>query len=307
MVLVLAGLVFKPRQVEVFGEMWILLKMELSKGFKSKWMILSVLIGCTLAVVSAIGNIQECQRYLTLFASVAHEKYIGPSVYSCYADWMSVDGYQTPTWLFYRLAPLLACLPYAWTFGKELATHYFDQLSIRAKREDILTAKCVAAFLTGAVVVLVPQLLNFLLLACFEPAITPNIVDSMYIGIFEENLFSDVFYTNPLLYVFMYSFMSAGLCGLWSVLVLGISGVAVSKIVSLVAPYIGLLVLQFLNENIFVSLLGGVRGVQLSLFENLRAMTGMYIQNGWLILAEAVLMLVVGVLLMARRVKRDLL
>ena len=80
MVLVLAGLVFKPRQVEVFGEMWILLKMELSKGFKSKWMILSVLIGCTLAVVSAIGNIQECQRYLTLFASVAHEKYIGPSV-----------------------------------------------------------------------------------------------------------------------------------------------------------------------------------------------------------------------------------
>ncbi len=287
--------------------MWILLKMELGKGFKSNWMILSVLIGCALAVVSAIGNIEECQRYLTLFTPNAHEKYIGPSIYSCYADWMSVDGYQTPTWLFYRLAPLLSCLPYAWTIGKELATHYFDQLSIRAKRKDILAAKCVAAFLSGAVVALVPQLLNFLLLACFEPAITPNIVDAMYIGIFEENLFSDVFYTSPLLYVFVYSFMSAGLCGLWSVFVLGISGVVASKVVAIVAPYIGLLILQFLNENIFVSLMGGVRGIQLSLFENLRAMTGMYIQNGWVILAEAVLMFALGVLLTASHIKRDLL
>lgn len=287
--------------------MWVLLKAELNKGLKNKWMLLSLFLGCALAVISAVANIEECQRYFTLFAPAINEKYIGPSIYSCYADWMSVDGYQTPTWLFYRLAPLLACLPYSWTFGKELSTHYFDQLSIRAKRRDILFAKFIAAFLAGAIVVLAPQLLNFLVLACFEPAITPNIVDSMYIGIFEENLFSDVFYTNPLLYVFMYSFLSATLCGLWAVLVLGISGVARSKVVSTVAPYIGLLIVQFLNENIFVSLLGGIRGVQLSLFENLRAMTGMYIQNGWFILAEAILMFLASVLLLRRHVKRDLL
>lgn len=284
-----------------------LLRTEVKKGFKNKWMLLSLFFGCVLAIISAVGNIEECQRYFAEFASYANEKYIGPSVYSCYADWMSVDGYQTPTWLFYRLVPLLACLPYSWTLGRELSTHYFDQLCIRAKRGAIIAAKIIVAFSTGMVVALVPQLLNFLILACFEPAITPNIVDSMYIGIFEENLFSGVFYASPLLYVFMYSFMSAGLCGLWAVFVLGISGVARSKVVSVVAPYIGLLIVQFLNENIFVTLLGGVRGVQLSLFENLRAMTGMYIQNGWFILAEAALMLLAGVLLLGRHIKRDLL
>ncbi len=280
-----------------------LLRAEVRKAFMNRWCVFAFAVGTVLALVSAAGSLVDYFDYLAILPKL-EDKYANPYLYSCYVYWMSVDPTQTSTWLFYRLAPLLAVFPYSWSLGWERNSHYVDQLYIRQERKKILLSKYLVAFLVGGAVVLLPQVVNFMALACFVPAYTPEVFDALYSGIFYDNLFSELFYTMPLAYVGSFCLISFTLCGLWSGFVLGISAFVDNRVAVLVAPYLVLLVMQFLNERVF-SALGGIRGVQLSLFENLHAGTIGYVQNGWFMCAEAFLLLVASAVLLACFERRD--
>ncbi len=285
-----------------------LIALELRKAIRSPLFALALAVGVALAAASFAGTVAErLPQYRSLLVMLAvepMEKFASPSIYSCFNQWMSVDGWQVTTALFYKVAPLLAVMPYAWSLLSERRSGYVCQVFVRQERWRYALAKALAAFCAGGLVATVPQLLNLVALACVFPGYTPEVTTALYTGIYEDNLWSGLFYSYPAAYAGCYLVLDFALCGLWAAFVLCLGFFVRNPLKLLAVPYLVLLAVQFVNERIFLAL-GGIRGIQLSLLENLPAYTTAYVQNGWVILAEALALAVAAALLVAVGVRRD--
>ena len=279
-----------------------LTKIELSKAVRSPWFFIALLVGLALAVASATGSIDRYWSRIGL--NHIDEKYYAPFLDNAYRMWMSVDHRTPSSTLFYKLAPLLAALPCGWSIASERKSGYFSQICVAIPKGKYICAKCIAAFVVGGLVVAIPQLVNFLAVCCFVPMVTPVVTDAMYSGIFFDNLFSYLFYNNPNIYVVAYVLLDFVLCGLWSAFVLVLGCAVKSPIVLLTGSYLSLVLLQFLNERIFLAM-GGVKGIQMSLFENLQAHTNMYVQSWDVIIVEGLILVSAMALLAFRLSKSD--
>lgn len=275
---------------------------EADKAFKNKWFYLALIVGMVFACASAYSSVVN---YLGSTGYMHSEnKYYSPYLYNCFGLWMSVDQRSPSSILFYKIAPLLATLPYSWSLGHELQSGYLNFVYSCAKTKVALFGKALISFFVGGVVVVLPQIVNILIIACFVPAFVPSVTDAMMIGILDDNLFSFLFYNTPLLYVLVYCLMDFLLCGLWAVLVLLTSFFIRNVVVVLTIPYFALLVLQFVNERIFLAL-GGIKGMQLSLFENLKAGTSMYVQSADVIFFEILILVIAVAILFYFAMRRD--
>lgn len=280
-----------------------LIRMELRKALYNKWFTISLLIGCSLAIISAVLILVP--YYNGLRSPMPGSMYTYPNIRSSFCFWMNVE-LQTPTSpLFYRLAPLLAIIPYTWSLLSEMQSGYINQIYVRVPRMHYVAAKSIAVFVAGGCIGSIPQVLNFLIHTVFVPSRMPSILDSFYTGMGTENLWSWFFFNTPLLFVLFYSLLGFLLCGLWALLCLNLSFFVKNRVVLITTPYLMLMIIQFINERIFVSMFGGVRGVQLSLFENLHAMSQPYFSNGWVILCEAIVLLAASLIISWIGLKKD--
>ena len=275
---------------------------ELNRAFRNTWFVVALLVGVALALTSAALQIDRYLQYVAL--DFSSEKYYPPHIYNCFGMWMSVEFINPTSLLFYRMAPLLAAGPFSWSLGEDFRTGYISQLRTRKPMPAYIIGKLTACFLVGGIVVVFPQLVNFVAIACFVPAYMPDITDAMYLGIFDDNLFSGLFYGSPVLYVLSYCALDFILAGLWSGFVACVSYFVRNRVLTIAAPYLALAIIQVVNERIFI-LLGGIKGIQLSLFENLRAATSMYVQSMDVIVAESMVLLLFVALSVWAILKRD--
>lgn len=281
-----------------------LLGMEIRKALANPWFICVLLLGSCLGIASAIDSIST-YSINTGFEHHAN-KYYAPYAYNAFESWMSVDHSAPTTGLFYRIAPLFAVIAYSWSLASEYASGYVNHIFTHVNRSKYLLAKTIAAFIAGGLVIIIPQIINFLTVACFVPMYIPLISDAEYSGIFHDNIFSYLFYNMPGLYVIAFLALNFLLCGLWSVMVLLLAVIIKNRIVLLAGSYLFLLIVQFINERIFLAL-GGIKGVQLSLFENLHAYTSMYVQSWDVISAECIVMILFSSACFVLLTKKDIL
>lgn len=136
---------------------------------------------------------------------------------SLYGTWMGGTLGSVFSELFYVLAPLFCCLPYAWSLGSDLHGGFAGVLVQRCDARSYLCAKSAACFLAAAAVVVVPQAVNFWLSALCVPTLSPDPAAGMY-AVFARSAFSELFYAWPILYVGLYLLISAVTMGLFSVL-----------------------------------------------------------------------------------------
>lgn len=278
--------------------------MELRKAIRNPWFIIAVAISSALAVVSAVGNILYYQRY-GVFELYAH-KYVSPVPGSCFKWWISLDFLQPASTLLFQLLPLLAVIPYAWSFRTEMQSGYLNQVATRTTRKRYLAAKSAVVFLTGSLIAAVPLILNIFMLACFIPAYLPDITEVLYLGVYTSDLWSWFFYNAPVAYVFLYTLLASCMCGFWALLVHSLSFAIDNRVALLIAPYLGVLGLQFFSDRIYLAL-GSINGPQLGLSANMRAGVESYPQVWWAITLEIAVMLTASALLARRQLKEDLL
>ncbi|MBY4797891.1 hypothetical protein K6V98_05945 [Collinsella sp. AGMB00827] len=279
-----------------------LIRIELSKALRNPWFLIAVGIGLCISLVSAISNllyhfengIFELQTY----------RYVSPAPDSCYHWWISLDGLQPSSALFFQLMPLLSVIPYAWSSRAELNWGYSAQLYTRTNRSSCACAKGIAVFISSGLIVLIPVVINFLLLACFIPAYQPDVYEMIYFGIAEGDLWSETFYTFPQLYVIGYSILPFIMCGCWGLFVSGLGYFIDNRVILLTAPYLVLLFITFVNERIFIAL-GSLNGFQLSFAKNMRAMVESYDQDGRVIALECIVLFISGILLSWYGMKKD--
>lgn len=165
---------------------------ELNRAFRNTWFVVALLVGVALALTSAALQIDRYLQYVAL--DFSSEKYYPPHIYNCFGMWMSVEFINPTSLLFYRMAPLLAAVPFSWSLGEDFRTGYISQLRTRKPMPAYIIGKLTACFLVGGIVVVFPQLVNFVAIACFVPAYMPDITDAMYLGIFDDTC-SRVYFT----------------------------------------------------------------------------------------------------------------
>lgn len=189
-----------------------LLKMECEKAFRNRYFISSVIIGMIFSILSllySVGTYEKLKEDQMIMS--------GNQMFQCqslYNSWIGGEVFSLGFSLFYTLCPLLAALPYGWSYCREKSSGYLKSIVTRCRKRDYYMAKYTAVFLSGGTAVLIPLLANFILTACFIPAYKPSLGYALYYSIQSGSMLSGLFYRHPLLFVIVYlglDFLFAGL------------------------------------------------------------------------------------------------
>lgn len=193
---------------------------EVGKSLSNRWFFLSLFVGCVFAVLSAMGNIGFYDESLSY--ALPSLSMIDPEVssISLFRFLLFTDYLQYATELFYALLPLLAAMPYSWSLAQERRIGYFQTISIRVRPQVYLCFKGAAAFVSGALAVSLPLLVNLVIEACFIPAYPPSPTSAFFTGMYGSMLWSSLFYTDPASYCVLFIALHAGFSGLWATFVL---------------------------------------------------------------------------------------
>lgn len=228
-----------------------LIAAELRKAFGANpWFWVSLLAGLALAVISAARTAMVFQNTLEMALKYWDKSDALYSATSCFAFWMPVDPSQWAMGVYLLVWPLLAALPYAWSWSAEKNAGLVAQQVARVPRVSVFVAKAFAAFLSGAAAVAAPLLANLVMCACICPA-SPNWVsDVLYLGVTSDAVFSTLFYNAPLAFCLIWTLVVALVAGLWAVLVLTLTMLLDNFAPTLVASYLVLHVLSYVGSQL---------------------------------------------------------
>jgi hypothetical protein len=187
----------------------------------------------------------------------------------------------------FTLLPLLACIPYGWSAGKERVESYLANEMIRCGRKNYYLCKYIATFLSGAIAVTIPLIFNLLLTAMFLPAIKPDVDYLMYYAVRYGAFAADLLYTHPLLYVAVYLCLDFIFAGLFACMSMALGNFINHSIPVLVLPFMGLLALRYAKSILFYEY-----HVEISPLDFLHSTAVINPTKGWIVLLEGSLFLI---------------
>lgn len=202
-------------------------RLEMGKALgKNPWFWSSLAVGCSVALFSAFQDSVIFQG--TLDYALRHWDEVDSlySAASCFAFWMPLDTYELGPGVFSMAWPLLAVIPYAWSWCAEHRGGMLAQQCARAGRGQCVWAKLLATFVSGGLAVGVPYLVNLVACACFAPATPVWVSDILYLGVTSSAPLSSLFYTSPLVFCLVWTLVAAVVAGLWAMLVSALSALA---------------------------------------------------------------------------------
>lgn len=210
-----------------------ILKEEVRRSLRSRGMALSLTLGGIISVAQVIQyQIPKYQWNLTMDM----EAY--PILYpSSVADsWIAGSPAYLESFLYFLIVPILAVLPFGTSYFSDQASGFLKGLYTRASRMDYLTAKYTAAFVSGGLAVLLPLILNLLCAPVLLPNLTPQSVFPNN-GISAANLFYQLYFTYPILYIVLFLGLDFVMGGIWACVALACSFLSDYKIVVAVCPF----------------------------------------------------------------------
>ena len=155
--------------------------------------------------------------------------------HNVYERCMLGDIYGLQVHIFALCLPVLAALPFGASAYEDTRGGYDQNILSRTDRKYYFTAKCAAAFLSGALVVLIPVLTDFLLNMCLYPTIRGDITtgwDGAAIG----GMLPEFYYAHPFFYTLMiWSFIGL-FGGIYAVMALSVSRLASNVFIVLLFP-----------------------------------------------------------------------
>lgn len=179
-----------------------ILKIELKKAFSGPSFKTAMLISCFFCLISILyeyGLYQYQKPYIEYWA----DKYPVSQVFTLYSSWILIEQNSIGRTLFFFWIPVVASIPFATSFYVEEKKRQLRMVLVRAKRRDYFVAKYFAVFLAGASVIAIPLALDFMVSAALYHAEVP-IVIFPYFGVMSGEMWSEIFYSKPLLYVIGY-------------------------------------------------------------------------------------------------------
>lgn len=206
--------------------------------------------GLFLAVISAVRSSVVFSNTLDQALRYWDQSDALYSATSCFSFWMPVDSSEWAMGVFVILWPLLAALPYAWSWSVEKKRGVLAQQMSRASRTRCLGAKAMATFVSSALAVSVPLAVNLIACACIAPARNNWVSDVLYLGVTYDAPLSSLFYNAPLLFCILWTIVVAIVAGLWAVLVLSLTMLTDAFAPTLIASYLVVHVLSYIGGQL---------------------------------------------------------
>ncbi len=234
-----------------------LVGVELRKALRlNLWFWVALGAGTGLALLSALQSgvvFRDTLKLALEYWDVSDALY---SAASCFAFWLPVDTYDFAPGIFVMVWPLLASIPYAWSWCSERESGLLDQQFARAGRPACYAGKTLATFASGALAVGVPLLVNLVACACFAPASPVWVSDILYVGVGADAPLSSLFYTNPLAFCLAWTLVVCLVAGLWATTIAAVSMLVGNFLQTFVVTYLFLHTLAFVGGQLKTLLMG---------------------------------------------------
>lgn len=271
-----------------------LIKIEMGKAIKSKSFIISLMIGIGIAIVAAVFAILSEYNmwhiweefWINKDGTMNRNPHISTS--TLFRAWIGGNFSSVFSSVFYYVLPLLASMSYSWSLCNEYKSGYIKHIVVKCGRLKYYLSKYIATFFIGAITIIVPLIINYIIVACFIPARMPDPGDVQYFAIYRDFLFSKLFYTTPLLFNIFFMLLDALFAGLWASFVMSLGIFKQNKFAIIIGSYIFLLFHQY-----FTSIVSAYRFfIELSPFNFLRAYESSSTTNG--IVVTVTLLIIFG-------------
>ena len=270
---------------------------------KPFWVVLAIGIVC--ATMAAVGEVASYLQEEPARASMMEYTYQQPFALSPYTRWIPVDRIEFWANLFVFIAPMLIALAYSWSLRSELLSGYAQKLYVTVTRPRYYLSKALVTFVAGGLIVAVPLVIDFVILACFLPLYTPSIIDVTAFGIYSQVPLSQLFYQAPWAFVVVRLLIDFVLAGLWATIVLGLSLFLRNRIILMVGPYLALIALKYGSEQLYAII--HFSGPSITLIDLLRSSGDAYNYTLGSMAICVLLMLLISIALSLVARKRDVL
>lgn len=231
-----------------------ILKIELGKAFINKFFLFTIITGIVFALMSAfysVGIYYSDFGFLDqvrIAEEMGHVKYKIVESATLFNSWIGGESNSLGYTLFFTLFPLLAVLPYGYSFSEELREGYLKIYVPLCGRKKYFVSKIAASFLSGGTAIVIPLIFSLLVTALFIPAIKPNVVYDLYFPIMHGGLFSEIVYTYPLLFTAIYLCIDFIFAGLFANMSISVVMLFKGRFAPLILPFIFLLFCDMLRN-----------------------------------------------------------
>ncbi|GAB1303773.1 hypothetical protein [Bacillus altitudinis] len=194
------------------------------KIFQRKAFYFAILIGCTLSGIYFFMDVYPNIKYGQI---------------SPYTSWIeSTTGSAIPG-LFFTLMPILAALPAADIYRRDVQTGNWNFIATRGKKANYFFHLFTLNFLAGGIVVSVSLLFNIYLSFMTMPNIPVDPLISGNIDLVNSStLFPDFYYQHPFLHMLFYVFLSFIFAGVFANIGLAASLFINKSFIVILIPFI---------------------------------------------------------------------
>lgn len=276
-------------------------RVEWKKASHSRMFLISLGLGILFATMAFLYNLdfyRECLEDIQLAIEWEEDPCYG--MIGLYNRWIGGEAFSLGYLLFFILLPLLASIPYGDSLCLERNTGYIRNVVIKVGWRVYLSAKVCAAFLTGALALLIPLACNLILTACFIPAYEPDILYRGHYANWSGSMWSVLFYTYPLIHTLLYLLLDFLFGGIFAVMSTSVGAFCNRRIVAIAIPYLLMLGLKYITN-----FSAQVYGYELSPLAFLHAHGLPMPIDGRLVAAEAILFAGVSFLILTIRGKKN--
>lgn len=260
------------------------IKIELKKALCNKMAVVAFIFVIALSVMHAIGVINTYNHFMNALESGNLPGNPMITAVSLFARWIGADVTSFESNVFFFLIPIVAVLPYGWSLAGEMHSGYTKNIVCRMERKYYFISKYVAVFISAAVVVLIPLLINFLLLSLFLPSLKMEIIYPYGI-LGQRSMWSNIYYENPLLYTMLYIVLDTVFAGLIASVSTALAFFVKYKVPVMLIPFFALLFIDYLDMSLW-------NDCEFSPIKFLHALPVTNDRFGWVILLEAVILLI---------------
>lgn len=180
-------------------------KTELWKALHNPMFYAALAIGTMIAMVNVVENAgivnQLSQSLENKIARGGYSK--NPMGFSLFIHWIAVACSSFGNQVFYFVWPILAAMPFGWSYSQERRNGEYYQIVSRSSAKSYFASKYIAVFVSGGLAVAVPVLLNLLVNAMICPYVVPQAV--VPISLVSDGYFlSELYYTIPWVYALIW-------------------------------------------------------------------------------------------------------
>lgn len=211
-----------------------LLKLDFKRAIYNKNFLTVSLIGILLAI---------CHFFMEVFPMIEFYEN-GSSIFSPFLKWIIYDDFSIYASMLLIIFPILASIPYADSYWIDLNSGFVKNLYVRTSKYNYLISRYITNFIIGGISVLIPLIVSLYLLFMTVPAVPPSIFSQTDIA---KEMFSNIFYNHPYIYILIYLFMYFMFGGVYASLGLGASSFCKNRFLVIGIPIISYLSMYILE------------------------------------------------------------